>query len=385
MTAYQPDKILFNLEAAIKEDGLSQPQPISGDKWLLSSSMQKAIRRGEVERAVRAAASLWYQDRLSFWRRLHIIAIEDIGVASTGVIIDVLTATASAIWRRKIGDLRVGLFLVRLLCQSVKTRIADELLLQAERSGSYNKLRQHFANASDDLLTDYVTDENCPLVERALAIWYLAGTKKFPSELMPQRKGSPDKVTGVLRSLAVPVELVESCIAVMGRTQYPLSIFTPLVWQEVQKQENLLKVRKNIIPASPDIEGLPFYSADVYTRAGQSCYRKLQKEVAELQGYSIRQIGVAQFYIEGGLLDKVITTQSIDGFSRDGEVADAEDAGLPLPDYLVLRECLQQNTQLLENIRQEQLHKYLNGAESHKVNVIQGKPTFTHSGIKGGA
>jgi hypothetical protein len=261
-----------------------------------------------------------------------------------------------------VGDLRVGLFLVRLLCRSVKTRIADELLLQAERSGTYSKLRQHFANASDNLLADYLADETCPLIERALAAWYLAGTKKFPSELMPQRKGSLDKAIEVLRSLPVPVDLVESCIAVIGRIQYPLSIFTPLVWQEVQKQENLLETSKNIIPASPDIEGLPFYSADVYTRTGQSCYRELQKEVAGLQGYSVRQIGVAVFYLEGGLLDKVITSPFLESFSKDGEIADAEGAGLSLPDYLILRGCLEQNMQLLENIRKAQLQRYFNGA-----------------------
>ncbi len=133
MTEYNADAIIYNLERAIKRGKLIQPEPLVGDKWLLSSAMQKAIRRGDVEMAERAASSLWHQDRMSFWRRLHVAALEDCGVASTDVVISVLTATASSAWRRKVGDLRVGLYLVRLLCQSVKTRIADELVLQAER------------------------------------------------------------------------------------------------------------------------------------------------------------------------------------------------------------------------------------------------------------
>ncbi len=362
MTEYNAEQILYTLEKAIKRGKLIQPEPVSGDKWLLSSAMQKAIRRGDIERAERAAASLWYQDRVSFWRRLHIVALEDVGVASNDIVIAVLTATSSSAWRRKIGDLRVGLFLVRLLCKSVKTRIADELLLQAERSSSYSKLRKHFANASDNLLIDYVTDMDCSLVERSLALWYLHGTtKRLPSELIPPRKGNPEKAIEVLRSLSVPTELTESCISVMSRTPYPLALFTPLCWQEVHKQKTI-KIRKNTIPASLDVDGLPLYAVDVFTRVGQSCFRGLQKAVPELKLYSVRQIGIAVFYIEGGLLDKVISSKFLDEFCTSGEFADAEGAGLSVPDYLELRELLAKNFPLLESIRTEQLNKYLNGA-----------------------
>lgn len=361
MIEYQSEQILSKLEATIKKEGLIHPEPVSGDKWLLSSSMQKLVRRNEVELAERAAASLWYQDRLSFWRRLHVLALEDIGMASPDAVIAVLTATASPAWRRKVGDLRVALHLVRLLCQSTKTRLADELFLQAERANTHNKLREHFANSSDELLSDYVSDENCSLVERALAIWGIAGTQKFTTDLMPQRKGSLEIAAEVLRSLSVPADLTESCIAVMGRTQYPLALFTPLCWQEVQKQRNQLQIRENIIPASLEMEGLPYYAADVYTRTGQSCFRQLKKAVPELQRYGVRQIGVAVFYLEGGLLDKVITSPFLDEFSIEGELADAEGVGLPVTDYLELRELLAQNLSLLENIRTEQLYRYLNG------------------------
>lgn len=363
MTEHNAEQILSNLEIAIKRGKLIQPKPVSGDKWLLSSAMQKAIRRGDSKVAEMAAVSLWYSDRASFWRRLHVVALEDVGVASSDVIVSVLAATASSAWRRKVGDLRVGLYLARLLCKSVKTRIADELLLQTERSSSYNKLREHFANSSDNLLIDYITDIDCSLVERSLALWFLAGTKKFPSELMPQRKGSPEKAVEVLRSLAIPANLVESCIAVMGRTQYALALLTPLAWQEIQKQKTI-KIRKNTIPASLDLDGLPLYSSDMFTRTGQTCFRQLQKSVTELQVYSVRQIGIAVFYLEGGLLDKVISSKFLDEFSIEGEIADAEGVGLSVPDYLNLKDCVSKNMQLLETIRIEQLQRYLNGVEA---------------------
>lgn len=386
MTAYNPEAILTRLETAIRKQPLTQPPPVSGDRWLLSSFLHKSVRWGEVERAERAAAAFWHSDRTGFWKKIIVICVEDCGVASPDVVVSVLTAAASPDWRRRVGDLRTGLYLARLLCQSLKTRIGDEILLQAERSGIHCKLREQFATASDNMLTDYITDDNRPVVERALALWYLHGTtRKLPSETMPPRKGTPDKAVEVLRSLPVPTELTESCIAVMHRTSYPLALFTMLALQTVEKQRNQLQIRENVIPVSPEMEGLPYTCADLYTRVGQTCFRQLQKIVPELQRYTVRQVGVAVFYLEGGLLDRFITSPDLEKFSIAGELADAEGHGLSMEEYVRLKYMLSLNMELLETIRAEQLHRYLNGTEPDKVNAIGHKPSITHSGIKGGA
>lgn len=54
--------------------------PMQADRWVLASSMQKAIRRGHVETAKAAGAGLWSADKSSFWRRLHTTALEDLGI-----------------------------------------------------------------------------------------------------------------------------------------------------------------------------------------------------------------------------------------------------------------------------------------------------------------
>src|SRR5688572_29458860 len=113
--------VLENLEIAIRSERHKQPEPMPGDRWLVASAMQKAIRRGETETALRAAASLWYAERQNFWRRLHVTACEDIGVGDVDAVSKVLVATASPSFRRQLGDLRVGLHLVRLLCEAVKS------------------------------------------------------------------------------------------------------------------------------------------------------------------------------------------------------------------------------------------------------------------------
>lgn len=353
--------ILANLEIAIRSERYKQPKPMPGDRWIVASAMQKAIRRAEVEVALRAAVSLWYAERQNFWRRLHIIACEDVGIGDVEAVTDVLTATSSPAWRRQVEDLRVGLFLVRKLCESVKSRAADELYLQLEKAKEHSHQRKYFAKASNELLVDYAADEQSSLAERSLAVWCLAGTSQFGSSSIPQRKGSPEAAAEVLRSLKnMPAGLVESCIGVMSRTQWPLALFLPFIWQAAQRSP--IEVKKNRLPSSPAVEGIPLVALDMFTRTGQSCFRQLQREVKELQAYNVQQVGIATFYLEGGLLDKTVTSPFLEELKMAGEMGDMEGAGMELPDYLALRDCLTRHADILTGIRQQQLRRYLDGA-----------------------
>jgi replication-associated recombination protein RarA len=53
------------------------------DRWIASSLLQKSIRRSNVQLALRAAFTLSAFDRSYTWRRLLIIAFEDVGAAET--------------------------------------------------------------------------------------------------------------------------------------------------------------------------------------------------------------------------------------------------------------------------------------------------------------
>ena len=361
MIQYQAAHVLQNLEMEMAARPMDRPEPMNGDKWLLASAMQKAIRRGNLDDATRAAYGLWCQDRQSFWRRLHVISIEDVGIASPKEIADTLLATSSSIWRRRVGDLNIGLHLTRKLCGAVKTRIADEVLIQAERASCHANLRYRLSLMTDDQLVQAVTNPSVTLIERCLSIWYLAGMRKFPTDLMPSRAGQPEDAAELLRLLPIPIDLVEGCLSVMGRTQWPLSIFTPIIYQEAQHHAGADVVEENFDPV-PCVSGLPVYACDMFTRIGQASFRRLQKDVADLKHFTPRQIGIGTFYREGGLMDKTLTSPFFNTYRQAGELADAEAAGLPVPDYLTMRECLIEHRQRLDDIRIEQLERYFDGA-----------------------
>lgn len=361
MIQYQAAHVLLRLEVEIEARPTDRPEPMNGDKWLLASAMQKAIRQGNVNDATRAAYGLWCQDRQSFWRRLHVISIEDVGIASPKEVAETLLATSSSIWRRRIGDLNVGLHLTRKLCEAVKTRVADEVLIQAERASCHTELRHRLSLMNDDQLVKAVTNPAVTLIERCLSIWYLAGMRKFPTDLMPGRNGQPEDAAELLRLLSIPTDLVEGCLSVMGRTQWPLSIFTPIIYQEAQRHE-AATVHEEAFDPVPTVSGLPVYACDMFTRIGQASFRRLQREVPDLKSFTPRQIGIGTFYREGGMMNKTLTSPFYDEHRHAGELADADGAGMTIPDYLMLCECLRASHNRLDEIRVELLERYFDRA-----------------------
>jgi hypothetical protein len=80
-----------------------RPRPLAIDPWVASSLLQKAIRRGEIDLAERAAFTLSRHRGQGIWRRLIAIAFEDVSVGSVDALIQTTTACMSADWRFGVG------------------------------------------------------------------------------------------------------------------------------------------------------------------------------------------------------------------------------------------------------------------------------------------
>ena len=91
--------------------------------------MQKAIRRGHTEAALIAADSLLQVDATYLWRRLKVVALEDVGMADPVACALVLQAVRDGNFRRKLGERRCLAALVDGLATAVKDRSLTHLLL----------------------------------------------------------------------------------------------------------------------------------------------------------------------------------------------------------------------------------------------------------------
>jgi hypothetical protein len=134
-----------------------RPDPFSGSPWVAMSVLQKSIRRGRKDLALRAAATLLRDTPDRLWRRLGCIAAEDIGLGDLDA---VGIATAALAGVRKRADLGgawpVACAVVAALANAPKCRTADDLLMICELHPANARQRIEFRHRSSRELTEIV-------------------------------------------------------------------------------------------------------------------------------------------------------------------------------------------------------------------------------------
>ncbi len=321
--------------AVVSADALP-PTPLPVDRWVASSALQKAVRRGETLLALRAGLTYLSSNKAGFWRRLPVIAAEDVGVGDSGVVTQVITAAVEGGWRRSAGgDWRVASYLVARMCEAPKERSTDYLLLAALAHPDFEKECARLALAEAAELVALVRDETSPLPTRAVAAWYLAGTGRLRGTRLPARRGEPEALFAAYGDMGAPRSLVAACRSAAVRTQYPLPVFLPLVWSAARASRTRQVVTLDIGPPRV-VRGMPLWAFDKYTPIGRQALRTLLASSAPVRTYlaehlpkgrRLEALGVAVFYVEGGEVrhqlvwdqTEVLTTLGIEGdLSRTG-------------------------------------------------------------------
>ena len=96
--AINPAKNHTQKDAAVAKDALRC------NRWIASSALQKAVRRGDVALAERAVLALHREDRSAIWRRLIAIAFEDVGPADLDVVLETVAVATLPKWRAVLGE-----------------------------------------------------------------------------------------------------------------------------------------------------------------------------------------------------------------------------------------------------------------------------------------
>jgi len=108
------------------------------------SCLQKAIRRGEEELAMKCAIELEYSFPIHLWNRLRVIAHEDVGIASIETL-NFLANCEMYYWdARRRSNIAYRLFIsnaILALCRAPKSRLADDfnITLYAEMKNEDGK------------------------------------------------------------------------------------------------------------------------------------------------------------------------------------------------------------------------------------------------------
>jgi hypothetical protein len=146
------------------------------DAAVISSLLQKSIRRGEVGLAQRAAVTLLSPRGPALWRHLLVIAFEDVGIGASGLQVEAVSVVADPNARKRLGgNEAAALYLAWLLADAPKDRSTDYLICSARFHPRLRGIRNGLKRAPLTDCLEVVEDPEWPMPERALAAWYASG------------------------------------------------------------------------------------------------------------------------------------------------------------------------------------------------------------------
>ena len=332
--------------------------PVPADRWIVSSLLQKAIRRGEVALAERAALSFFKAQSTGVFRRLMVIACEDVGAADPGAVVKTVLAAESPQWReRSGGNARVAACLARMLAEAPKDRSADYLICAAR---SYPALEPMRESAGSQPLAErlaLVEAEHLSLLERSVAVWYASGIE-WGAE---KRVGSGD-MPGLLdtfRRLGVVPVLAHACGYAAERSRQPICLMVPLLSLAV-KADTERRIEDCPVPASPEVDGVPMCCLDQFTRTGKRAIQAFARENDAVRSCLEEHVpeyrhGVAVctavFYAEGCLVSRRLRWSHSNALAALGTRNDLLASGVPSDAMGPLMAAVRDNLDHLNTIR----------------------------------
>lgn len=342
------------------EIDLQSAQPpaetIKADPYVVSSLLQKSIRRGERQMAQRAGLTLFRLRGSSIWRRMMVIAFEDVGVGSVEALTGMVAAASDATWRKACGgDARVAAHLAGMLADAPKDRSADYLGVASK----HPKLKD-FAKAIGDervhLQLWRVRDQTLTLPERAIAI-SLASSLGSHSEGSVKRNS--EAILALFGELGAPEELIAATAMAVQRTSELITVLVPLIWLAANSGAPL-SVSEIQVPKTQSVAGIPLYTFDKHTRLGKQAIRELIRSDAPLR--SCLQmfvpesrwqaaIEMAAFYADAAPVSRRLEWSQSRSIEELGKEADFAKVGVPLDAISPLQAAIAVSLGTLNDIR----------------------------------
>jgi len=239
MTDLSNDLLQSDVDSIDHSRALDAIEPLACDRWVALSAMQKAIRRGDTLTAQRALRTLYQYDPSSAWRRLLIIACEDVGIGALGAVVMTATRCANAKALRETGrEAAAVLATAQMLAEAPKDRSADLLFAVALHDPALETMRLRCRSASVARRLEFVADPTLSLPERALAVWHSSGVGSWG-----EPRVGPGDLGALMRTyaeLGVPERLLEALAVAIKKAREPFALLLPLLWLEAVGSETEL-------------------------------------------------------------------------------------------------------------------------------------------------
>jgi hypothetical protein len=348
------------LACEIDSNFVLQTKPIAADPWVISSLLQKSIRRGETEIAQRTAFTFFHLKGAAVWRRLMVIAFEDIGIGSVDALTKTVAAAGDSAWRKSHGgDVRLAVYLAGLLADAPKDRSAD-YLCDANDHPILADFWRAMEKVSLESKLSHVRDQASGLPLRAVAA--LSALDVEWRGYISRGTCGLEALLTAFRELEVPEELVAATGIAAARTRERITAMVPLIWLAAQKSEN--RIGDCAVPPLVKAEDVPLYALDKHTRLGREAIWRFVCENDSVRACLARFVPASQrrsaayiavFYVDGAPVARRLIWDQSEALEAFGIERDLLHAGLPIQGIQPLLQVMRANLGHLNDLRAQVL------------------------------
>jgi hypothetical protein len=337
------------------------PKRLALDPWATSSLLQKAIRRGEVELARRAASTLYHQRGLGTFRRLCTIAVEDIGIADPELLAEVVRLATDKQLRALIGaDAAILCELTGRMALAVKDRSADYLISAVTRLDTAKQEQKQLASFPADQLIKIAAADHLPLIRRGSAALLVSTAESaVGSRLLPKL------VERLLDSLPVQSSSLSNAVLRLASARgEPFCLLLPLLWSRWCHFGAKFTVTADEMPTVEFVNGIPLYTWDKHTAAGKSAIRRFAREngvVAAVLAKWVREhhranaTAIAAFYADAAPVARRLDWPTGTLLQQIGSCSDMMEAGCKLHGVAAVLQSVRDNLPHLNQLRRAEL------------------------------
>lgn len=257
-------------------------EPLPGDPWVVTSALQKAIRRGEPETAERAALSVLRYRGAGLFRRLLVVAFEDIGIGAPELLTVVTRLCTDTQLRTSLGGSElVSRSLVRALTAAPKDRSADYLICSVITRPDWELYRRAAGSISIGDRISIVGDRSLSLATRATATWFASGMENGDERRIG--RGDLEALMEAFVKTGLTRDVLDAVKVAARITKEPIVLMLPLLLQELDRGSRGPVVTHIAVPEAKFAGGIPLFSLDKHTRTGQRAISIFARQNAEVR------------------------------------------------------------------------------------------------------
>jgi hypothetical protein len=312
------------------------PPPIPPEQRFLNiSALQKSIRRGDAEGAMRFAQQGCSLNAEQVFRRLATCAVEDVGIGNLLAVGMALAVMGNKAMRERGAPDELAAYLAYILAISPKSRLACDLLSLADYDSDLAQLKRRLAHADVSELGRCATDKSKPLPDRMIAAWLLAGTARFGGTTMPKVSRDRQSLMRLMAASRMPLMFYYIADRTAARLGDAMFVSMLLIAELVDHQPHMAIERRPLTDVAM-IAGYPVAAFDLHTYEGRAALRRLGIEHQRLMDVmaplapTMRDLAVRHgvFIVEGGRLAEQVRFSDADAVERQAHGAELSFAGL---------------------------------------------------------